>query len=386
MTPIPTPYRDGFWNALSARDDVNLTVYYCAAGKRDRPWDGDWQRDYQWEVLPGKNLLGWKGADASLYYNRVVRKRLAANEFDAVLVGGYNHPTMLLAIRYCIRNKIPYFLMSESHLLQPRSRRRELLKDRLVRWVVHNMTGGFPTGTLAEQYLLHYGAQPDSLARVPNVPDVRRISEEVENLRKKREQLRQELGLSQRPTVLFVGRLIPKKRAHQVIEAIAALRDEMDIDLVIVGNGPERTALEEQVRQNGLSGHVHFAGFVDPREITRWYAVADLFVLPSEETWGVVVLEALAAGVPVVVSEGVGCHPDIILDPVVGKAIQRNNPRELIEAIRRQLGRALAPEDVMAAWRIVYESLCYESLAESVADHVRLASSSVVASIPLAAR
>ncbi len=67
VTPIPTPYRDPFFNVVAAKPDVSLDVFYCSAGKADRPWDGQWRRDYHAEVLPGRNLLWFRGADASCY-------------------------------------------------------------------------------------------------------------------------------------------------------------------------------------------------------------------------------------------------------------------------------------------------------------------------------
>ncbi|RMF10174.1 MAG: glycosyltransferase, partial [Alphaproteobacteria bacterium] len=73
----------------------------------------------------------------------------------------------------------------------------------------------------------------------------------------------------------------------------------------------ERRALEEQARASGCAGRIRFAGFLEPEKIDSIYALADIFVLPSHETWGVVVLEALAAGLQVLISNRVGCHADV---------------------------------------------------------------------------
>src|SRR5262245_43542651 len=64
VTPIPTPYRDPFWNILARMPGIDLTVYYCSQGKADRPWDVDWQHRYRAQVLPGQNLMAWRGPDA----------------------------------------------------------------------------------------------------------------------------------------------------------------------------------------------------------------------------------------------------------------------------------------------------------------------------------
>jgi glycosyltransferase involved in cell wall biosynthesis len=363
VTPIPTPYRDPFWNVVAGRGDIDLAVFYCAQGKRDRPWAGHWQRDYRHEVLPGRNLLGWNGADASLYYNPQVTARLRDGLFDAVLIGGYNHPTMLLAIRFCRREDIPYFLMCESHLHEARSAFRRLLKDHLVHRVVANMAGGFPTGTLAEQYLLHYGADEDSLVRLPNAPDVEAIREQARELRHHRDALRRDLGLSSNPTLLFAGRLIRRKGAHLIIEAMAMMEAERRPDLVIAGAGPERARLDKAVGRSGLGGRIRFVGFLEPPELVRWYVAADVLVMPSVETWGVVVTEALAAGTPVIVSDRVGCHPDVVGESSVGRVVPREDVTAWCSAIAELIARPVAANAVERDWAGVFDDLRYRTLA-----------------------
>lgn len=379
ITPIPTPYRDGFWNVLARQEGIELTVFYCAAGKGDRPWRGDWRRDYRWEVLPGRNLLAWRGPQASLYDNPAVKKRLAKGRFEAVLIGGYNHPTLLAAMRWCRRHDVPYFLMSESHLLKRRNPLKQMLKAPLLRHVVRHMAGGFPTGTLAAKYLLHYGADPATLAHLPNAPDVQGIRAEAERLRPQRGRLRAELGLSARPTVLFVGRLIPKKGAHLLLEALARVEREPAPDLILIGDGPERARLARQAQALGLAGRVRFAGFVEPADMVRWYVAADLFVLPSAETWGVVVAEALAAGLPVVVSDRVGCHPDVIGGLEVGRVVPHGDVPALAAAMAAQLSAAPAPGEIAKRWQGVAECLRYEALAGNTLRAIRAGTARPVA-------
>jgi len=369
VTPIPTPYRDGFWNVLAAREDVDVVVYYCAAGKGDRPWSGDWPRSFRHEVLPGRNLMAWRGADASAWDNPGITSRLKAETPDAVLIGGYNHPTMLRAMRHCIRLRVPYFLMCESHLQNARSPARRLLKDRLVRWTVANMAGGLPTGQLASDYLRHYGAHSSALVFLPNVPDVENIEREARQLRSDRTSLKRDLELPAGPLLLFAGRLISRKGANRVIEALANM--PADLSAAILGDGPERSTLEQQVRVLGLADRVYFAGFVEPAEMIQWYAAADLFVLPSQETWGVVVIEALSAGLPVVVSQTVGCHPDVVVDSALGEVVDSASAGALAEALERVLAQSTDGEKFDAAWQQLAPSLRYETQAEQLTRHVR---------------
>ncbi len=371
VTPIPTPYRDPFWNAVARRPGVELHVFYCSAGKRDRPWNADWTREFRSEVLYGCNLASWRGRDASCFWNPDIVPRLQNGGYDAVVVGGYNHATMWAAIHHAHQQGIPLYLMCESFLRRPRPNWRSRLKHFPLRWLVSRCAGGFPTGSLAERYLTHYGAEPDTLTRIPNAPDVERLKQSAERLRPQRDVLRRRYGLDDRPTVLFTGRLIPKKRAGLLIKAFGQACDKDDAQLVVVGDGEERAMLEQLVGQLGMTRRVHFAGFAQPGDMPTWYALADLFVLPSSETWGVVVLEALASGLPVIVTDEVGCHPDVVIDDVVGDVIPAANEQALVTALRRRLSNLSSPDVIHRAWAPVRASLRYDVLAERFVSRLR---------------
>lgn len=370
VTPIPTPYRDPFWNVLAAQPEVDLQVYYCAAGKADSPWGGGWQRNYHTEILPGRNWLAWWGSSASFFDNPAIVSRLRSDDFDAVLIGGYNHPTMWRAMRSCVRSGTPFYLMCESHLRKTRSLALTLVKDHFVRWVVRHMAGGFPTGTLAEQYLLYHGAKLKTLTHLPNAPDVERIRAEADALRTNRGALRRRLYFSERPTLLFVGRLIPKKGVHILIDALAGLRPKAQPDLVIVGDGPERNRLRAMAKQLGVEASVRFTGFVAPSDLSQWYVAADAFALPSAETWGVVVAEALAAGTPVIVSDEVGCHPDVVVGPPTGRVLPRDDVSAWRQAMGEVSGADAQAHNVAAAWQSVFERLRYRYVVRKVMGHL----------------
>lgn len=370
VTPIPTPYRDSFWNVVARQPEIELSVFYCSEGKGDRPWEVDWPRNYRSEVLPGRNLARWQGTDASCFWNPSIVKHLQAGHYDALVIGGYNHPTMWAAMRYAVRRGLPYFVMCESHLKKCRPVWKRWLKGPAVRWVVKHAAGGFPTGVLAERYLTSYGADRETLIRIPNAPDVVKLARTTAELRGLRHNLRQQYGLDNRLVVLFVARLIPKKRADLLIRAFRRVSSSKQARLVLVGDGPERPKLEALVEQLCLSHVVHFTGFVQPEDVATWYTLADLFVLPSSETWGVAVLEALASGLPVIVTDEVGCHHDVINDPVVGDAIPARDEVALAEALERRLSFPVPPSSIQQVWTPVRDSLRYDKIAQRFAARV----------------
>ena len=366
ITPVPTPYRDPFWNVLGTTPGVELTVYYCRRGDPDRPWNISWKQTFA-AVYPRAVQVLPHGES---YWNPHITTLLRRHCPDALILGGYNHLTMLAAAWFALRRRIPYYLMSEVYLGQPRSRWRRVLKVPIVRWVVRRASGCLPTGTLATDYLIHYGALPDRICQVPNVPDLDGIRTKCELLLPQRDSLRQRLGWSGHSVVLFVGRLLALKRVDTLIRAFSRAETDTPALLAIAGDGPERQRLERLCHKLGIASRVRFLGFVPPENLIELYCAADLFVLPSsDETWGVVVLEAVACGLPVIVSNMVGCHPDVVVSPHIGDVVPAGDSIALASQLTSRLSRpARVP---FTAWRCVYDRMNYYAVAERLINFIR---------------
>ena len=139
-----------------------------------------------------------------------------------------------------------------------------------------------------------------------------------------------------RPRVLFVGRLAPQKGVRNLVAA-AGLLEDMSAQVLLVGDGPERPALEREAERIGLGDRLHFLGFVAHDRLPAVLAHADLLVLPSlYEELGTVLLEAMQAGLPIVASK-TGGIPDVIEDGVNGLLVPPGNPEALAHAIDRLL-------------------------------------------------
>lgn len=365
VSPIPTPYRDPFWSELAAVPGIELSVYYCASGKDDRPWTGDWRRRFEAQVLAGWNLLRWRGADASCFWNPAIVRRLAKGHHDAILIDGYNHFTMVAALLFAAYRNVPYFLMCESHSKSARKGWMSRLKQPLVRWIVKHAAGLLPTGQLAADYLTSFGGNANAMTCLPNVPDIAHLETEAARLRDSGD-FPGPAHFAGRPLILFVARLIPKKRAELLIRAFHGMHAGTDVVLAIVGDGPLRAGLEQLVRDLDLAERVHFAGFLPPQEVIRWYACASLFVLPSSETWGVVVIEALSTGVRVVVSDEAGCHPDVVTDPALGSVVPARDEAALRMALEEALTPGRDSAEFHRQWALTSARLRYDVQAEAL--------------------
>ena len=338
VTSIPTPYRDPFWAKLGSLDGVNLTVIYCAGQKADRPW-GELRKEsnYRAEFPRSINLASSIGWGSSCFWNPGAIGLLKSFGPDAVLIGGYSHLTMLRAIRFCHQRHIPWFLMSESW--KDRKGLKGLLKRRWLRSLLKTATGGMPTGSLAASKLKSLGISSDHQFRLPNVPDISSISREASAVRDNVVAARLGFDVPEgKKILLFAARMIPKKRPLTAIESLSYLKQKEGIQLVFLGDGPLRTEAEGLASKLGLSKLVRFEGFVRPELVHKWMAIADVFLQPSSETWGVAPIEAAACGCRVIVTNQVGCYADVFKGSNEHRVLPEISAAALARSIEELIG------------------------------------------------
>jgi glycosyltransferase involved in cell wall biosynthesis len=325
VTPIPTPYRDAFWNVVDAERNIDLHVLYCATSKADRPWNSKWQMNYQHKFLKGWNLLSWRSREDSQYLNFEVFSHLNRIQPEKVIIGGYNHLTMLIAIMWSVINRRDFYMMCETFQLRKRSGIKSLLREKLVKAIGNKSAGGFPTGKAASKYLQNHGWKKCSLSYLPNVPDIVNIVSNIKELRKKLSMLKLKWGISDENIILYVGRLVKKKNVDLLIKAIAGLEPAFRPILVIIGDGDELPHLKTLSEKSGMKNNTRFLGFQEPEVIREWFVIANVFALPSNETWGVAPIEAASAGLNLILSETVGSASEILTRYPKTQIIQEGN-------------------------------------------------------------
>jgi glycosyltransferase involved in cell wall biosynthesis len=221
-------------------------------------------------------------------------------------------------------------LQSDNHLLEPRASWVRTLKQVVLPHVVPQAAGWLVPGSLALEHIEHYGARRERAVIFPLTIDVDEFARRADSFRPERDSIRRELGLA--PTtvvVLQVGRLVHLKAADVLIRAVAAA----DAPLLLVGDGPEERRLRALAETLGAS--VTFTGLLENDELVRMYVAADVFVLASRrETWGVVVNEAMAAGLPLVVSDQVGAGRDLVVAGRNGEVVPADDVDALASALR----------------------------------------------------
>lgn len=169
--------------------------------------------------------------------------------------------------------------------------------------------------------------------------------------------------------IFHIGRMVPEKGAGVLLEAVPQLLKRHNVRVVLAGSGPMRPELERRAAEMGLKDRVHFAGFIDDSMARALYRYADVAVVPSTyEPFGIVALEAMAAGAPLVASD-VGGLTDIVEHGVNGLKALPGNVSSLTEQIDRLLAdRPLARRLAGEALRQVRERYSWEEVARSTLD------------------
>jgi glycosyltransferase involved in cell wall biosynthesis len=225
-------------------------------------------------------------------------------------------------------------LVVESHDEGPRPGWRKAVKGTVVPRVVRGASGVLVTGTLARRSMVARGAAPERVHVFANTIDVQDFGRRVDALAPRRPALRDALGAGEEDViVLSVARLAPEKGLDVLVHAVAEAGDPRLL-LVLAGDGPEREALEDLARVRGV--RLVLAGDLDWERIVEVYAAADVFALLSQrEPWAVVVNEAAACGLPLVLSDRVGAAHDLLRDGENGVLVPAGDVDTAAAALRR---------------------------------------------------
>lgn len=277
---------------------------------------------------------------------------IARERFDAFLVTGWNKLSFWQAMRACWRTGTPLMIRGDSQLASPRRWWLRAAKEVLYNAFIPRFDRYLIVGERAKEYYVHYGASSEKMHFVPHFVDNDWFSERADEARRTGPDVRAELGIApDAAVVLFVGKFVSKKRPADVIAAAdRLLATGRPVEVVLVGSGKLEGALRDAAEQATVP--VHFAGFKNQSELPAYYVAADVIVLPSDggETWGLVINEAMACGLPAVVSEAAGCAPDLIDPGQTGFTFPLGDLPGLAEALERTLSLdAPAVQEALAA-------------------------------------
>ena len=286
---------------------------------------------------------------------------------DVVLITGWYSVTLVRALLACRRLGVPTLYRGDSHLLSgPRGWKRPLwtIKTRLL---LRQFDGFLSPGVRVKEYLLWYGVPDYRIFQVPHAVDNEAFAAAAAPYQNAdvRAAARRRWGIDPDAFVtLFVGKLVVSKRPVNVVRALARLAP--GAVLVIVGSGPLEGEVRGEAERLGVA--IKMLGFMNQSQLGEPYALADCLTLPSDfpETWGLVVNEALATGLPCVVSNAVGCAPDLIRDGETGYVYPLDDLEALAMTLAKVRDRKAAGHDWAPACRALVAAYSYEAMTAGV--------------------
>ena len=348
VTIVPSPYQRDLFGALAAREDVDLSVYYLNAKSFENPWPEKPLRPFE-KIMPGLSPLG----EALAHVNWRLPNVSAA---DVVVLSGYTSVTAQWLMRGGLRGRRWLFWGERLHR---HSGLKALIQQALTAPISH-ASGIVGMGCAAEA---------DYRRRFPCVPQFFCIPYHCE--------LSPFFAIKQRPesdpiTFFFCGQMIRRKGVDLLLLAFDRLiAAGLDAKLLLVGREADLSEFLAMVSPVGQS-RIRYEGFQPPECLPGYFAKSDVFVLPSRhDGWGVVINQAMAAGLPIITSDAAGAGLDLVQHGINGMRVEAGDVDALYRAMEmiarnpslvrqwgersRERARDITPEAGAEKWAQVFE-------------------------------
>lgn len=371
----PIQYFTPVYRRLARVPGLDVEVWYCRDfGVRPR-YDQQFDRVVQWDVdqLDGyEHRFLFNASPISNTFNPLhainpaVLVR-ALGGFDALWVNGYLYPSNYLALLGAKLSRTRLLMRSELRVDARRGQRlRQSVRDAIIRRWVAMSDALLYIGHRNREAYLKYGADQNKLFFTPYSVDVDAIAASLAR-GADRAALRREWGIPvDRTVLLFVGKLTTRKHPEAMLYLAAECGE--NVHVVLVGSGPLEQQLRADVQRKELS-NVSFLGFVNQSRIAEVYSLADVFVMPSEdEPWGLVLNEAMAAGVAPVVCCDVGAAADLIQEGDTGFTFANGDWNAMTALVRHLVADVGKRTAMGAAAREMSHRYSYDATANGVLD------------------
>jgi len=320
----PAPYIVAFVDAVREAWGDTADVAFVEMN-RSQPWD--------YRIRSAAEIELPRGAAAAI---REIGQRIASGRYGLLHLAGWGHPVLAAALVIAHLHGIPVTVESDTSRRAEKTTWKSAAKRIVYPWLFSIPKVFLPGGTRQAAYLKNYGVGETRIRVAQMTVDVERIRAHADGRKTElRAAFRNRFQIPAHAlVVLYLGRLEPDKGIEDLLRAhahVAAGRS--DLCLLIVGDGSLRADVESAA---AASAAIRYVGRLSGDDVWDAYYAADVFVLPSrDEPWGLVVNEAMAAGLPVVVSDRVGCADDIVVDGGTGLIVPAESPEPLADAIGR---------------------------------------------------
>lgn len=359
VAPTPFYYHVPLYRQLAKAPAIDLTIYYCSdetlrGAEVEKMYRSKGKMIAEEDILAGykyKFLKNYSPFPSYLRWpfgliNPEIWREIKEGKYDAVALQSWTNLTWWLTFLVCLRFNIPVLFMTDSNFfLEPSKSKLKigLKKILLGKFLFKKATGFLTSGTANEEFYKAYRVPEEKMIRMPFSWGYEQLLAKAQKLKLQRENLRKSFGIQKNDFILlFVGRLSKEKSPHILLDAYNQVSFQ-NKKLFFVGDGPWRPRLEKYINDLKMK-KVYFLGFQSREEVLNFYTLADILILPSnDETWGIVVNEAMCFGLPIIVSNRVGAAADLIKDGYNGFIFPAGDSEELASCIEKLI--RLSPEE-----------------------------------------
>ncbi len=347
----PVQYHAPVYRMVEEAHGIPVTVIYgsdfSVAGYRDKEFNAS----FAWDVdLTSGNDVRFLsrvsdggGGSFEEVSSRGLTRMLEAAKGSAVLLTGYSRMFNIGACYAARKTGWPILFRAET---SDRARQRDSVKSAMRDWTLRRLYSlcarVLPIGSASYAHYRRLGVPEEKMIFAPYCVSTDPFRCDDSDRAVLRAATRAEMGIeSDDIAILFSGKLSERKGIHVLVAAAKLLPRELRTRLVLIflGSGPEQALLAESC-QGEPGVRARFPGFMNQKQLSPWYHAADMLALPSlrSETWGLVVNEALHHGLPCIVSDAVGCAPDLIEEGRTGAMAKAGSAESLAAAIVRTIG------------------------------------------------
>jgi glycosyltransferase involved in cell wall biosynthesis len=362
----PTPYIIALIDTLRCVWGGSIEVYYITTDL-SQPWQLRLDREQE-GLLPGGFF-----AKMHVLWLALIRDR----KYTILHLAGWGHPVLFGAMLMARLVRIPVAVESDTSEERSGNYWQRRLKKLFYPLLFQLPSRFLPAGTRQARYLARFRVKQDRITVAQMTVDVnaiRRFCSKDRSATRSAARARWGMSADER-IVLYVGRLEVYKGVQELLSAFGrAVKEEHDLRLAIAGDGSLRPRVEAIAAKADC--HIIYLGRLSGDDVLRAYLAADLLVLPSLfEPWGLVVNEAMACGLPVIVSDHVGCADDLVRHGETGVVVGAGRVTELTSAIRQlvrdapaRIRMGQATERLISDWTLRNEARNIISAWDAIAQ------------------
>jgi len=366
----PIQYNAPLFRLLSERKKILVRVFYTWEKDAEK-FDEGFGKSFKWDIplLDGyeHEFVSNNGNHSKGFWdvnNPTLVREIEKWKADAVLVYGWNYRSHLRAMRH-FKGKIKVFFRGDSTLLGEQTGIKQLLRRIFLKWIYSHVDVALYVGKNNKDYFLKHGLRENQLVFAPHAIDNARFIEENSSHASYKSELLNQLGIEDDSrNIVYLGKFQRLKNLDLLINAFSQI-ERNGWKLILVGNGEHEEELKAMATQNP---NIHFLPFQNQLRIPAVYRLGKIFCLPStSETWGLAVNEAMACGMAVMVSNKVGCGPDLVHNGTNGFVFESGNLGDLVEKLQlvkksdlSQMGKK--SKEIISSWTFEKQAEAIEQL------------------------